>query len=98
MFYYDATLCLMCCSPVQTIQDKVDAQRLTRPWSLSERRQHLADDEALRQHNADAKEQKKPLRYFWRSLYLPQQGMFCQAPADLQLGTLQKASTGILCT
>jgi hypothetical protein len=24
---------------------------------------------------------------FWRSLYLPEQGMFCAAPADLQLGT-----------
>ena len=24
---------------------------------------------------------------FWRSLYLPEQGMFCAAPAELQLGT-----------
>ena len=24
---------------------------------------------------------------FWRSLYLPEQGMFCAAPADLQLGS-----------
>lgn len=81
---------MCCCSPVQNIEDKVDAERLQRPWSLSERRQQLADDEALRKHNIEAKEQGTPLRLFWRSLYLPEQGMFCQAPAHLHLGVCQK--------
>ena len=81
---------LLWCSPVQNIQSKVDAPRLLRAWSLAERRQQLAEDEALHQHNQFAKEQGTPQRFFWRSLYLPEQGMFCQAPKDLQLGTYQK--------
>lgn len=85
--------CLLC-SPVQNIQSKVDAAGLQRPWSLAERRQQLAEDEALRQHNQAAKEQATPQRFFWRSLYLPQQGMFCQAPRDLQLGTCHKVTGG----
>ena len=80
------------CSPVQNIQAKVDAARLQRPWSLAHRRQQLAEDQALRQHNQSAKEQGSPQRFFWRSLYLPEQGMFCQAPRDLQLGTRQKVT------
>ena len=80
------------CSPVQNIQTKVDAARLQRPWSLALRRQQLAEDQALRQHNQSAKEQGSPQRFFWRSLYLPEQGMFCQAPRDLQLGTRQKVN------
>ena len=75
---------------MQNIQSKVDAARLQRPWSLAHRRQHLAEDQALHQHNQSAKEQGSPQRFFWRSLYLPQQGMFCQAPKDLQFGTRQK--------
>lgn len=80
----------VCCSPVQNIQNKIDAQRLQRSWSLSDRRQQLAQDEALSKHNADAKCNRTPLRCFWRSLYLPEQGMFCQAPADLHLGDKQE--------
>ena len=87
---------VVCCSPVQNIQNKVDAQRLQRPWSLSDRRQQLAEDEALRKHNADAKGNGTPLRCFWRSLYLPEQGMFCQAPADLLLGHKQEVRVTIL--
>ena len=75
---------------MQNIQDKVDAQRLQRPWTLTDRRQQLADDEALRQRNRDAKESGTPLRFFWRNLYLPEQGMFCQAPAELHLGKRQE--------
>jgi hypothetical protein len=83
---------------VQNIQNKIDAQRLQRRWSLSDRRQQLADDEALRKHNADAKGNGTPLRCFWRSLYLPEQGMFCQAPADLHLGHKQEVRVAILVT
>ncbi len=88
----------MCCSPVQNIQNKIDAQRLQRPWSHSDRRQQLAEDEALRKHNADAKGNGTPLRCFWRSLYLPEQGMFCQAPVDLHLGHKQEVKITILVT
>lgn len=91
-----ARVLALCCSPVQTVQGRVDAQRLQRPWCLSHRRQQLAEAEALRQYNAEAKEQGRPLRHFWSSLYLPEQGMFCQAPADLQLGTPQKASRALV--
>ena len=28
-------------------------------------------------------------KYFYRSLYLPSQGMFCELPADLELGSIQ---------
>jgi len=83
---------------VQNIQNKVNAQRLQRPWSLSDRRQQLAEDEALRKHNADAKGNGTPLRCFWRSLYLPEQGMFCQAPVDLHLGHKQEVRITILVT
>ena len=81
---------LVLCSPVQNIQSKVDAPCLQRPWSLADRRQQLAEDEALQQYNQSAKEHGTSRRFFWRSLYLPEQGMFCQAPKDLQLGTRQK--------
>ncbi|KAL3133378.1 hypothetical protein ABBQ38_007248 [Trebouxia sp. C0009 RCD-2024] len=74
----------------QNIQSRVEALRLQRSWALAHRRDQLAQDEALRQHNASAKEQGTPLHFFWRSLYLPEQGMFCQAPKDLQLGARQK--------
>ncbi len=89
---------VVCCSPVQNIQNKIDAQRLQRPWSLSDRRQQLAEDEALRKHNADAKANGTPLRCVWHSLYLPEQGMFCQAPADLHLGHKREVRMTILVT
>ena len=31
-------------------------------------------------------------KYFYRSLYLPSQGMFCELPADLELGSIQVGS------
>lgn len=78
----------LACSSMQNIRGKLDAQQLQQPWALSPRSQILADAASLQQHNAAAKEQGTPQRFFWRSLYLPEQGMFCQAPADMQLGIL----------
>ena len=83
------------CSSVQNIQGKLDAQRLQQPWTLAARSQNLADAASLQQHNAAAKEQGTPQRFFWRSLYLPEQGMFCQAPADMQLGTTQQVKAAL---
>ena len=34
-------------------------------------------------------EEGQVTKYFYRSLYLPSQGMFCELPADLELGTIQ---------
>lgn len=36
--------------------------------------------------SAEQEEADAPVEYFYRSLYLPHQGMFCQLPKDLQLG------------
>ena len=34
-------------------------------------------------------EEGQVTKCFYRSLYLPSQGMFCELPADLELGTIQ---------
>lgn len=34
-------------------------------------------------------EEGQVTKYFYRSLYLPNQGMFCELPANLELGTIQ---------
>ena len=34
-------------------------------------------------------EEGQVTKYFYRSLYLPSQGMFCELPADLELGSVQ---------
>lgn len=44
-----------------------------------------------------AAEKKSPVEYFYRSLYLPQQGMFCQLPKDLQLGQRLQVRCRALC-
>ena len=82
------------CSTLQNIQGKANAVRLQRPWTLDQRKQYYAEDAARHEHNAAAAKEGRELQHFWRSLYRPDQGMFCQAPADLQLGTLQKVGMG----
>jgi len=42
---------------------------------------------ARRPPTAEAAAAGQPAQFIFRSLYLPEQGMFCQLPADLQLGT-----------
>lgn len=81
---------------MQNIQGKLDAQRLQQPWTLTACSQTLADADKLQKHNAAAKEQGTSQQYFWRSLYLPEQGMFCQAPANMQLGTIQQVSATLV--
>ena len=34
-------------------------------------------------------EEGQVTKFFYRSLYLPSQGMFCELPANLELGTIQ---------
>ena len=78
------------CRPVRNIQAACNAERMQRPWSLQERMQQYAADELRRQRNKAAAAEGRQPELFWRSLYLPEQGMFCEAPKDLQLGTRQK--------
>ena len=63
------------------------ARRLQRAWRGTDQAAAAAEDEALRARNAEAAAAGRALEYVFRSLYLPEQGMFCQLPADLQLGT-----------
>ena len=72
------------------IQAACNAERMQRPWSLQERMQQYAADELRRQRNKAAAAEGRQPELFWRSLYLPEEGMFCEAPKDLQLGTHQK--------
>ena len=37
-------------------------------------------------------EEGQVTKYFYRSLYLSSQGMFCELPADLELGVIQVGS------
>lgn len=39
------------------------------------------------QRNEEAAKEGRPLELFWRRQYAPHEGMFCDPPADLQLGT-----------
>ena len=63
------------------------ARRLQRAWRGTDQMATAAEDEALRARNAEAAAAGGALEYIFRSLYLPEQGMFCQLPADLRLGT-----------
>ena len=76
--------------PAQNITGKVNATHMKRDWSLEKRKAYQTEDAARRERNAAATAEAKPLEYFYRTLYLPKQGMFCQLPADLQLGSLQE--------
>ncbi|KAF8055388.1 MET1B [Scenedesmus sp. PABB004] len=67
------------------------ASRLEREFDPDARGRQFVEDEALRKRNAAAKAAGKPLEYFYRHLYLPQQGMFAAAPADLGVGQYREA-------
>lgn len=78
---------------------KWSAKRLQRPWQVGMRVQHFAEDQALQDRNRAAKETGASLKYVFRSQYLPEQGMFCALPSDLQLGQhLPDALVSITCT
>lgn len=67
---------------------KWSARQLQRAWQAAERAAHFAEDQALQERNKAAKQVAGgQLEYIYRSQYLPEQGMFCRLPADLQLGT-----------
>ena len=39
------------------------------------------------QRNEEAAKEGAPLQLFWRRQYVPTEGMFCDPPAEMQLGT-----------
>ena len=78
------------CRPVRNIQAACNAERMQRPWSLQQRMQQYAADELRRQRNKAAAAEGRQPELFWRSLYLPEEGMFCEVPKDLHLGFCQK--------
>ena len=69
--------------------DKVVAERRVRSWGADHRRAHHAADRAVREANiaAAAAGETAKLQHHYSKLYLPHRGMFCEPPADLQLGT-----------
>ena len=73
--------------PLAGAREAVAARRLQRAWRGTDQAAAAAADEALRGRNVEAAAAGRALEYVFRSLYLPEQGMFCQLPADLQLGT-----------
>jgi len=73
--------------PLAGAREAVAARRLPRAWRGPRPAAAAAEDEALRARNAEAAAAGQPAQFIFRSLYLPEQGMFCQLPADLQLGT-----------
>ena len=52
----------------------------------------MEEDLCRQERNSAALAAKEPLAYIYRSLYIPEQGMFCQMPSDLHLGHLVQAS------
>jgi DNA (cytosine-5)-methyltransferase 1 len=62
---------------VNEIVGKVKASRLCREWDASKRGVQFEEDVALRAGD----------EYFWRREYVPLQGMFRDAPMNLQLGS-----------
>jgi DNA (cytosine-5)-methyltransferase 1 len=72
---------------LSSVADKAAVRRLERVWDATKRQQQFAEDLALRQRNEEAAKEGRPLELFWRRQYVPQEGMFRDPPADLQLGT-----------
>ncbi|KAK9918243.1 hypothetical protein WJX75_002529 [Coccomyxa subellipsoidea] len=72
---------------VTGIREKVAGSRLVRDFhSFGQVPQYRKVGEADAAKSGDAEDSERPVEYFYCSLYLPNQGMFCQLPKDLQLG------------
>ncbi|KAL6767831.1 MET1 [Auxenochlorella protothecoides x Auxenochlorella symbiontica] len=73
--------------PLASVAALVSASRLERAWDQKRRGEYFRADEELRQANAAAAAEGAPLTHFWRRQYVPEEGIFRDAPADLQLGS-----------
>ncbi|KAF6265105.1 hypothetical protein COO60DRAFT_1470199 [Scenedesmus sp. NREL 46B-D3] len=69
-----------------------NVKQLRREFDPELRARQFQEDEALRARNAAAKAEGRPLEYFFRHLYLPEQGMFSALPEEkeLALGAYQQ--------
>jgi hypothetical protein len=67
----------------------VGAERLVRRWDVSRRLAYAEEDKARQARNEVARAEGCPQELIYRKLYLPEQGMFADLPADLQLGAKQ---------
>ena len=74
------------CRPIRSATGCLKASRLERVWNLEQRRFYYEEDRARQERNAAAAAVNEPLEYIYRSLYLPEEGMFCLLPKDLDLG------------
>ena len=77
--------------PITMIEGKLNATRRLRKWDTRSRIAHFMEDAAIRQENETVKSRKKgSLTMFWCKEYVPEEGMFRDAPKDLRLGTILK--------
>ncbi len=75
--------------PVHELAAVVTAQRLEQRWDVTQRLAQAADNAARQARNEAARAEGRPQELVYRKLYLPEQGMFADLPADLALGTKQ---------
>jgi hypothetical protein len=74
--------------PLAEVTGSVNAHRLNRQWGAHLRLQQATEDEELRKSNEAAVAEGREPRMFFRSMHLPEKGMFCRIPSDLCLGSL----------
>lgn len=77
--------------PISMIEGKMNATRRLRKWDTRSRISYFMEDAAIRQENEMVKSRNKgSLTMFWCKEYVPEEGMFRDAPKDLRLGTILK--------
>ena len=79
--------------PLHQIGNVCALNRLLRPWDTSCRIEFFKQDAELRAKNEILARDGRPLELFWRRQYVPEDGMFCDAPEDLQLGKIIPEAT-----
>ena len=75
--------------PVADLLAVVGAECLVRRWDVSRRLAHAEEDKTRQARNEVARAEGRPQELIYRKLYLPEQGMFADLPADLRLGIKQ---------
>ena len=78
--------------PVNGLAAVVTAKRLEQRWDVGQRLTQAAENAARQARNEAARAEGRPQELVYRKLYLPEQGMFADLPADLALGTKQLVS------
>ena len=76
--------------PATCIVKKVKAKKLDLPWGHQSRTSSTRTVAEFEQRFVAETDPYKR-EYFWRFLYLPEQGMFAAAPKDMGLGVIKDA-------